>query len=283
MKTIRVALALPWYDGADKDCVGSFLVYQHYLGRLQERIWCGNRMALPDAPPLDPADPAAEFPEWLRGTDLEFMLCDAIGYSLPGTAREVAIDKCLALGADYILFYDADMIFTSDVFLKLLRHQLPVVAALAFTGREPLTPVLYEFKTRPDGKLESSPIHDYKRDALQQVGAVGFGVVLIQASVFRKLPKPWFSAPGIGEDIQFAVYCQRAGIPIYADTSAKAIHKPRYAPEWHSEEKYLTDRDPVVKAAREEFERVKAERWAIIKGDAKALDTARWAGIKEIE
>jgi len=284
VKTIRVALALPWYDGADKDCVGSFLVFQHYLGRLQERLWWENRQGRSwEQYPLDPADPGALIPDWLLGTDLEFMICDAIGYSLPGTAREVAIDKCLALGADYILFYDADMIFTSDVFLRLLRHQLPVVGALAFTGREPLTPVMYEFKTRADGKLHSSPIHDYKRDSLQQVGAIGFGVVLIQASVFRKLPKPWFSAPGIGEDIQFAVYCQRAGIPIHMDTSAKAIHKPRYAPEWHSEEKYLTDRDPVVKAAREEFERVKAARWAIIKGDSKAPDTARWAGIKEIE
>ena len=36
-RTIKVALCLPWYNGADPDCVAAFLTFQHYLGRVQER------------------------------------------------------------------------------------------------------------------------------------------------------------------------------------------------------------------------------------------------------
>jgi len=247
MKTIRVGLGLPWYDGADKDCVGAFLVFQHYLGRLQERLWAQNRVLFSDlvAPPLDPGntDGSTEIPEWLVGSDLEFVICDAIGYSLPGVARERCIDLAIAYKCDYILFYDSDMIFTAEVFLKLLRHQLPIVSALAFTARDPITPVIYRFEDVPGGQaVVSTPVLNYKRDALQKVDAVGFGVIMMQASVFRRVPKPWFSSPGVGEDIQFAIFCRRAGIDIYVDTGARTIHKPRYAPEWHSEEKFLKDR-----------------------------------------
>lgn len=248
MRTLRIGLGLPWYDGADKDCVGAFLVFQHFLGRLQERLWYINRTEGLDGhklgvkiPPIDPANPFLDT-DFLHGTDLQFVICDAIGYSLPGTARERCIDLALAYQCDYILFYDADMIFTADVFLKLLKHELPVVSALAFTARTPITPVIYKFTPNADGSFQSDPILNYKRDALQKVDAVGFGVILMQASVFRKVPKPWFSSPGVGEDIQFAAFCKRAGVDIYVDTSAKTVHKPRYAPEWHDEEMFLRDR-----------------------------------------
>jgi len=244
VRTLRIGLGLPWYDGADKDCVGAFLCFQHFLGRLQERLWWANHsrfLADTGIPPLDPTQHDLDV-GWLDGTDLQFVICDAIGYSLPGVARERCIDLALQYQCDYILFWDADMIFTSDVFLRLLKHELPVVSALAFTARPPITPVIYKFTPMPDGGFQSDPVLNYKRDALQKVDAVGFGVVLMQASVFRKVPKPWFSSPGVGEDIQFAAFCKRAGVDIYVDTSAKTVHKPRYAPEWHDEEMFLRDR-----------------------------------------
>lgn len=256
MRTLRIGLGLPWYDGADKDCVGAFLVFQHFLGRLQERLWWENRNPYLrgdyqdglTVPPIDPTQPDLDY-GFLRDTDIQFVICDAIGYSLPGVARERCIDLALAYQCDYILFWDADMIFTADVFLKLLRHELPVVSALAFTARPPITPVIYKFTPNVDGSFQSDPVLNYKRDALQKVDAVGFGVVLMQASVFRRVPKPWFSSPGVGEDIQFAAFCKRAGVDIYVDTSAKTVHKPRYAPEWHDEEMFLRDRAKDIEEA----------------------------------
>lgn len=250
MKTIRIALGLPWYDGPDKDCFGAFLSFQHYLGRVQERLWWYNRHAAPKEtfPPLDVTDKTkeAEIPPWMHGTDLEFIISDESGVSLPGMARERVIDMSLRVGADYILFYDDDMLFTDKILFQLLRHEKPVVAALAFTAREPIAPVIYKFSDHQDHGSQITtrvdPVLNYIPDALQQVDAIGFGVVLIQASVFRRMPKPWFNNPGIGEDIQFCIMCKRAGIPIFVDTAAKTIHKPRYHNEWHGEEKFRKDR-----------------------------------------
>lgn len=255
-RTIRVALCLPWYNGADPDCVAAFLSFQHYLGRVQERLWWMNstrEFGPHEMPKLDSwdQDGSAEIPEQFIGTDIEFVIAAMIGYSLPGTAREHCIDAALKMGADYLLFYDDDMMFDASIFFKLLRHEKPVVAALAFTARPPITPVIYRFTEGPNGGVINNPILNYERNALQQVDAVGFGVVLIQASVFRKMPKPWFSNPGAGEDIQFCFMCRKFGIPIYADTSAKTVHKPRYAPEWHDEGMFLRDRaEDIEKASK---------------------------------
>lgn len=262
-RTIRIALGLPWYDGPDKDCFGAFLSFQHYLGRLQERLWWYNRLptAMLDSalhPKLDitAKDDEAEIPEWMHGTDLEFIVSDESGISLPGMARERVIDISLRVGADYILFYDDDMLFTDKILFQLLRHEKPVVAALAFTAREPIAPVIYRFRDHQDRGTQITttvePILDYEPDTLQQVDAIGFGVVLIQASVFRRMPKPWFNNPGVGEDIQFCIMCKRAGIPIHVDTSAKTIHKPRYHKEWHSEEMYLRERAADIAKAKQE-------------------------------
>jgi len=244
MRVIKVALCLPWYGGPHPDCVSQFLTFQHYLGRLQERLWWRanidgqfNQIM----PPLDSWGDA-EIPDSLIGTRIEFIICTLIGYSLPGIARGIAVEQALAQGADYLFFYDDDMLFTPSLFLKLLAHDVPVVGALAFTSRLPITPVIYKFSSTLDGKLKSEAVLNYKRDQLQRVDAIGFGVVLIQASVFRKIPKPWFANPGAGEDIQFCGLCKKWGVPVYVDTSAKTAHIPRYAPELHDEEKYLKDR-----------------------------------------
>ena len=260
-RTIKVALCLPWYNGADPDCVAAFLTFQHYLGRVQERLWWMNHLkesgASSGIPPaltgLDSWDKsgAAEIPEQFVGVNIEFLIVAMIGYSLPGTAREACIDAALASGADYLLFYDDDMMFDCSIFFKLLRHEKPVVGALAFTARPPITPVIYKFTEGPQGGVINNPVLNYERDALQKVDAIGFGVVLIQGSVFRRMPKPWFSNPGAGEDIQFCFMCRKAGIPIYVDTSAKTVHKPRYAPEWHDEGMFLRDRADDIKKAEE--------------------------------
>jgi len=253
VKKLKIALCLPWYDGADKDCVANFLGFQHYLGRLQERSAMIAKGLMPPDTPLTPLDSwdqsgMAEIPPELHGIALEFDLVAAIGVSLPGLARELCIDRALDMGADYLMFYDDDMQFDCSVLMRLLRHQLPVVAALAFTAREPIVPVLYRMTPKDNGAYHNEPILDYERDALIKVDAVGFGVVLIQATTFRRVPKPWFSNPGAGEDIQFCFQCRKYGVPIYADTSAKTVHKPRFTPEWHSEEKYLKDRTIAVPA-----------------------------------
>lgn len=248
-KHIKVALGLPWYDGADKDCLPHFLTFQHYLGRLQERTEWLSRLPPAcrpaDLSKLDPVNSTgfSELPEALAGTRLEFGIADEGGLSLPGLARERIVDKALEWGADYVFFYDDDMIFGTDLFLRLLLDDVPVVAALAFTSRKPITPVVYRSTDTSERRVDGIPAirrHfepcDYLPDQLQRVDAVGSGVMLIKREVFERLEKPWFHSTGCGEDIFFTgLRCYSASIPVYVDTRAKTIHKPVEVERWHDE------------------------------------------------
>ena len=131
------------------------------------------------------------------------------------------------------------MLFGTDIFLRLLAADKPLVAALAFTGRTPILPVIYSFHEFEAGaggihvRVES--VLDYKRDTLQQVDAVGFGMVLIKTEVFKIIPKPWFNNPGVGEDIQFCLRMKQHDLGVWVDTAAKTIHKPTTHAKWHDE------------------------------------------------
>ncbi len=255
VKPIKVALGYPWYAGADRDCVTNFLSNQHYFGRLQERLsWLAQENPLDAAyalkhvlSPLDPTNPASDIPEDMIGMEFEFGICDEVGCSLPGMARERIVDKCLEWGADYILWSDADMAWSTDAFLRLFLDKKPIVGALAFTGRKPITPVIYRFqdyneivddKGMKHIQFTSVPVPDYKRDALQQVDAIGSGVMLINCEVFKQIPKPWFTSYGLGEDIYFCSRAKAYGVPVYVDTRVKTSHKPTFHHQWHNEAAY---------------------------------------------
>jgi hypothetical protein len=256
-KKVKVALGYPWDTGADRDCVTNFLANQHYFGRLQERLsWLAHEdpidaeFALRNVlPPLDPTNPAgtSEIPPELIGTEFEFFIAEEVACSLPGLARENIVDKCLAAGMDYILWSDADMTWGTDVFLRLYLDQKPIVAALAFTGRKPIVPVIYRFdgyrvlvdaKGHTNVHFNAQPVLDYKRDALQQVDAIGSGVMLINCEAFKKIPKPWFSSYGVGEDIWFCSRAKAYDVGVWVDTRAKTAHKPTFNDTWHGEAAY---------------------------------------------
>lgn len=248
-KKVRIALGAPWYDGPDRDTAANQLIFSHYLGRLQERLWwisqVGHIGFKERWPKLDQINTTgfSEIPEELFGTQFEFVLCEEMGCSLPGMARERIIDAALSYNCDYVLFYDDDMLFGTDALLRLYMNQVPVCAALAFTGREPITPVIYSFTNEWDeakqvDSINIQPVCDYKRDALQKVDAVGGGMMLIQMDVFRLIEKPWFNSTGMGEDIFFSYRCGKAGIPVHVDTRVKTLHKPTFPNEWQDELKF---------------------------------------------
>lgn len=259
MSKVSVTLGLPWYDGPDRNTAASQLIFANYLGRLQERL---HLMAkgilkpeqLPELKALDfvNQDGTSEVGPELYDTEFEFNLSEETGCSLPGLARERCVDSALKYGADYILFFDDDMIFPNSNFLRLYLDQKDIVGALAFTGRKPITPVLYRANLvqREEGQgLDFQPIFDYERNALQRVGAVGFGQVLIKMDVFRKVPKPWFNTVGMGEDIFFSMRAGMHGFEVWADTRAKCLHVPTYPERFHGEDTYDEDRSAEVATA----------------------------------
>lgn len=258
MKKVRVAICMPWYKGPDENTVMSILVLQHYLGRLQERsTWINSAQGTPlgwepylNKLPLLTDNPDSELSMLPEPVELEFFLSVASNISLPGMAREAVTNQAIDMGADVLFSYDYDMLVSPNVFMRLLADVLapepdvPVVAALAFTGRLPMAPVIYSSKTAPDGRPHFAPVFDYKRDTLQKVDGFGTGVFMARAEVFKKIPQPWFNlAGGMGEDLFFTgVRCLEFGIPVYVDTRAKVSHKPTVPAMWHNEESYDVQR-----------------------------------------
>ena len=261
MKPVKVCIGIPSYKGPHRDVFAAHYELMAYLGRLQERShWMnagfGENGAdavtryLETLPPLDQfaQDPDSE----LRPGDppFQFFVADLVGYSLIGLARDQIIKRALANNCDYVFFFDDDMAFPRSLFLKLWRHQKEFVCALAFTSREPISPVLYRFYEDWDPqnmrtKVWSEPIFDYPKEQLFRVDGTGTGVVLIKTDVFRKLQEPWFhgSMPTVGEDVYFSLRCKQAGIPIFCDSSAKTIHVPNELSYWMDESRYEERKD----------------------------------------
>jgi len=271
MKHTKVLLGFPWYNGPDVDTFTFYFELIHYFGRMFERSlwveWLDKQVdkygaecplpdyaldALPKLNSINPDDRSAEIT--FNDEVFHFWIAAEPGYSLPGKTREMIVERGLAEGCEWLLMWDDDMTFDLSTFLRLYRHQKPVVAALAFTARDPQQPVIYRMKEKWDeiNKIpfyDSETVWDYPKDQLigdEDVGGVltfGTGVVLINLNVFKQIPKPWFASTGCGEDFHFCVRCHLHGIPRYVDTSVKTLHKPRKFPEWYGEDRYWRVRE----------------------------------------
>jgi hypothetical protein len=153
-----------------------------------------------------------------------------IGRVFTALARERLAEQAVESGMDYLFMVDDDMIVPSDLFERLYRHNVDLVAPLAFTRYEPYKPVLYRLRAGYDSAERKDyyinyAVLDYPKNSLVKCDAVGFGAVLIKTSVLKALKKPWFmTTSGAGEDIHFCHSAGRAGFGIYSDTSTKLGH-----------------------------------------------------------
>src|SRR4029077_8900371 len=101
---------------------------------------------------------------------------------------------------------------------------------LAFTRNFPHHAVLYSIRERFDPLTkahgyERDWIENYPKDKLVECDAVGFGAVLIKASVLKLVPAPRFmTTTGAGEDVHFCYEAGRRGARIFMDTTTKLGH-----------------------------------------------------------
>jgi hypothetical protein len=128
--------------------------------------------------------------------------------------------RASAWGADYHLLLDWDHTFPSDAFLRLAAHDLPVVGAnYVMRHGEALPVALIETDKR------------FRGTGIEPVAAIGLGLCLVKAEVFRLTPRPWFqnhmNDDGelvCGEDVHFCNQVRSAGIPIFLDSSLRVGH-----------------------------------------------------------
>ena len=216
-KIIRVQISVPneghtlpeSYD--NHICLGIHLGTLQVLSQLGLKEYDGRKYDYPD--------------------NVEFKFYwSSIGRVLTPLARERLAEFAVETGVDYMMFIDDDMICPMDLFEKLFKHNVDVVAPLAFMRMPPHSPVMYRVEEgyHPLQRLEyyiTHTVKNYPKNKLVECDAVGFGAALIKTDVLKKMEKPWFmSTTRSGEDLWFCYKAKQAGARVFMDTSTQLGH-----------------------------------------------------------
>lgn len=170
------------------------------------------------------------------GYAFNFLRCQRVPIAM---ARNQVADIAVDQGYDYLLQLDDDATFPPDVIRRLLAHQKPFVAALAYQRKPPH--LTCAFEVGDDGLL-GKPLEGIEHTGLRKVDVTGQHCTLTHTSVFKKLragaPEAhgvpalpgtrhyfgWMSEVKVGEDFAFCLNCKKLGIPIYVDTELITGH-----------------------------------------------------------
>ena len=142
--------------------------------------------------------------------------------------RNSGVAIALQRKTKWIFFVDDDMVLPPDAILRLLARHVDVVSGLYVKRQRPFVPIAYNIE---DGSF--IPIEEPLINELMQVDAVGGGCLLVNATVFGCLPKPYFAVPPHGdtvmsEDIYFCQQLTAHGIKVHLDTGVFCGHVGDY-------------------------------------------------------
>lgn len=119
--------------------------------------------------------------------------------------------RALADNVDWILWLDSDHTFPPDTLLRLLDADRPIIGCnyASRRSRQAIGFTLDGRELRPGRGIET-------------VGALGMGVFLTRADVFKAIPQPWFASKFVGEaflgeDVHFCNQGKAAGFPVAVD------------------------------------------------------------------
>jgi glycosyltransferase involved in cell wall biosynthesis len=157
--------------------------------------------------------------------------------------------------ADWLLWVDSDVVISPEGFLKLWnqkdKDERPMMTGVYFTTDNPEEPLMVPMPTifnfivgdGDEGGFGLTRVHPLPKDKLIQVSAAGMGYVLMHRSVVDRIRKElpdaqFFMEMGrgnkfIGEDIYFFALCEKAGVPLWCDTSVTAPHMKRFSFDEH--------------------------------------------------
>ena len=108
----------------------------------------------------------------------------SVGDVLTPWARERLAEEAVENGFDYIYFIDDDMLFPFDLFERLYKHNVDIVAPLMFMRKGPHYPVIYTSREGYDrdrhlSYYKTKIVQEYPKDTLLQCDATGMGICLI--------------------------------------------------------------------------------------------------------
>ena len=152
---------------------------------------------------------------------------DIISESLVYDARDKIAMDALASKADWVMWFDSDIIYPANIIRKLMSRNKDMVTGLYYKRTAPFTPCIYKLE---DDKLK--PYLDHPEDELFQVEAAGFGCMLMKGSVIKRVYDKFggcfFPVNGVGgEDLSFIRRAKDVGIEVWCDSSIKCGHVGR--------------------------------------------------------
>ena len=163
--------------------------------------------------------------------DTEISIWFNVG-SLIYTSRDAIAKKALLDEVDLVMWFDSDMVFAPDTMkrmLKLIDEGHDMVTGIYYRRTPPFSAV--GFKTMELN--EEGTAFDWTElteipDEPFEVGACGFGCVLMKAeifvSVFAKYGQMFTPIANCGEDIAFCWRARQCGYKILADPSIGLGH-----------------------------------------------------------
>lgn len=158
-----------------------------------------------------------EVPEGYR-TEFQFFY----GYQVDQIRNLIA---SWATNFDYLFSVDSDIVFKSDTLKKLLSYDKDIVSGL-YIQRKPGQHILELYQNG-----QNIPYSNIKGMGLIEVDGCGFGCVLVNSEVIRKMSYPHFVYKSalnhkdtVSEDNYFCMKAKEYGFKIYADTSILCEH-----------------------------------------------------------
>ena len=132
-------------------------------------------------------------------------------------------------GADFIYWLDSDMKSVGDPLMGLHRlyetaveHDAGLVSGL-YLSKKDRKLCAYRWE---DGKTVSIPFHG-EHPVEEEVDAVGFGCVLMNTEVLKKVEFPWFTCDSVydlPEDIGFCKKATDAGVSVWVNRDVHFDH-----------------------------------------------------------
>ena len=163
--------------------------------------------------------------------DVEIAVWFNLG-SLIYTSRDQIAKKALLDEADLVMWFDSDMVFNPDTLKKMLEHidnGADFVTGIYYRRTAPFSPVAFKtMELNEDGTAFTWDEFDKIPDGLFEVGACGFGCVLMKSeifvAVFSKFGQMFTPIANCGEDIAFCWRARQCGYKILADPSIGLGH-----------------------------------------------------------
>lgn len=151
--------------------------------------------------------------------------------SLIYTSRNSLATTAIQSEADFVFWLDSDMVFKPDTLVRMMdtlkKNDLDILSGLYFRRVPPYSPVLFD-KLDIDGVKADYSEYSKIPDDLFEVGACGFGCVLMKTDVFfdvqSKFGNMFAPIGNNGEDVAFCWRARQCGYKIICDPSVICGH-----------------------------------------------------------